>query len=252
MRLLDSPTVIADAADLFNATTQLLEELLDNVDGVHEREVICAGAVKFKVALSEPPFNAATIVADPLAVAGPTVAVKVALFAPGLNPTKPGTVTIGLLLESRTLAPAPGQAGTVTVQVEVPGAFTVVGEHVKPVTCVASTRLIEVETVARFHVPVTDAIELDISVAVVAVKVADASPGEIETLAGTVRAGLLLLRKTCAALVAGLLSKTVQVVEELLPRLEGAHETEVKTAALDAFRVKFADPPFAAAVRTAA
>jgi hypothetical protein len=137
VRLLDRPTVIADAADLFNATTQLLEALLDNVDGVQEREVICAGAVKFKVALCEPPFSAAMMVADPSAVAGPTVAVKVALFAPVLKPTKPGTVTMGLLLESKTLAPAPGQAGTVTVQVEVPGALTVVGEHVKPVTSVA-------------------------------------------------------------------------------------------------------------------
>ena len=108
------------------------------------------------------------------------------------------------------------------------------------------------ETVAPFHVPVTDAFELDSSVPVVAAKVADASPAEIETLAGTVRAELLLLRKTCAAFADGLLSETVQVLEALLPRLEGAQETEVNTAALVAFSVKLADAPFAVAVRTAA
>ena len=45
VRLLDRPTVMEDAADLFNATTQLLEPLLDKVDGVHTRDVSCAGAV---------------------------------------------------------------------------------------------------------------------------------------------------------------------------------------------------------------
>jgi hypothetical protein len=109
-----------------------------------------------------------------------------------------------------------------------------------------------VETVARFHVPVTEAFELDCSVPVVAVKVADACPVEIETLAGTVKAGLLLLRKTCAAVAATLFNVTVQLPEALLPRLEGAHERVVKAAALDAFSVTLADPPFALAVSTAA
>ena len=45
VRLLDRPTVMAEAADLFNATTQLLEPLLDRVVGVHTRDVSCAGAV---------------------------------------------------------------------------------------------------------------------------------------------------------------------------------------------------------------
>jgi hypothetical protein len=93
--------------------------------------------VKFNTALCEPPFKAATIVADPLAVTAATVAVKVAVFWPVAKDTNPGTVTFELLLESKTLAPAPGQAGTVTVQVDVPGAFTVAGEQVNEVTCVA-------------------------------------------------------------------------------------------------------------------
>jgi len=85
--------------------------------------------VKFNVALCEPPFKAATIVADPLTVTAPTVAVKVAVFNPVAKDTNPGTVTFELLLESKTLAPAPGQAGTVTVQVDVPGAFTAAGRR---------------------------------------------------------------------------------------------------------------------------
>jgi hypothetical protein len=39
VRLLDRPTVMAEAADLFNATTQLLELLLDKVDGTHTKDV---------------------------------------------------------------------------------------------------------------------------------------------------------------------------------------------------------------------
>jgi len=59
------------------------------------------------------------------------VAVNVALLSPAPILTLPGTVTLALLLESVTLAALEAAAVKVAVQVEVPGAFTVAGEHVK-------------------------------------------------------------------------------------------------------------------------
>jgi hypothetical protein len=59
------------------------------------------------------------------------VAVNVALLSPAPIFTLPGTVTLVLLLNSATLTALETAAVRVTVQVEVPGAFTVAGEQVK-------------------------------------------------------------------------------------------------------------------------
>jgi hypothetical protein len=66
-----------------------------------------------------------------LEVTAATVAVKAALLSPEPMLTLPGTVIFVLLLSSATLA-APGVAAVkATVQVAVPGAFTVAGEQVR-------------------------------------------------------------------------------------------------------------------------
>ena len=64
-------------------------------------------------------------------VTAATVAVNVALLSPAPILTLPGTVTFTLLLDSVTLVALEAAAVKVTVQVEVPGAFTVAGEQVK-------------------------------------------------------------------------------------------------------------------------
>ena len=57
-----------------------------------------------------------------------TVAVKPAVVAPAPTVTLPGTVAFALLLDSATASPPPGAAPlSVTVQLEVPGAFTLDG-----------------------------------------------------------------------------------------------------------------------------
>jgi len=66
-----------------------------------------------------------------LEVTAATVAVNVALLNPAPILTLPGTVTLMLLLSRATLAVLEAAAVSVAVQVEVPGAFTVVGEQVK-------------------------------------------------------------------------------------------------------------------------
>jgi len=69
------------------------------------------------------------------------VAVKVALLRPAPILTLEGTVTLALLLDSVALAALTVAAVNVTVQVEVPGAFTVPGEQFKLLICAAAARL---------------------------------------------------------------------------------------------------------------
>ena len=66
-----------------------------------------------------------------MAVTAATVAVNVALLSPAVILTLPGTVTLALVLDSVTLEVLDAAAVRVTVQVEVPGAFTVAGEQVR-------------------------------------------------------------------------------------------------------------------------
>ena len=66
-----------------------------------------------------------------MAVTAATVAVNVALLSPAVILTLPGTVTLVLVLDSVTLEVLDAAAVRVTVQVEVPGAFTVAGEQVR-------------------------------------------------------------------------------------------------------------------------
>jgi hypothetical protein len=61
----------------------------------------------------------------------------------------------------------------------------------------------------------------------VAVKVALLWPDATVTLAGTVSAPLLLASETAAALVAAWFIVTVQLVDALLPRAEGAQASDV-------------------------
>jgi len=68
-----------------------------------------------------------------------TVAVKGALLSPEPTLTLAGTVMFVLLLDKVTVAPPPGAgAVSVTVQLEVPGAFTVAGEQLKLLGCVVT------------------------------------------------------------------------------------------------------------------
>src|ERR1700722_13967002 len=89
-----------------------------------------------------------------------------------------------------------------------------------------------------FKVAVTVAFWLLLTVPEVAVKVAVLWPDATVTLAGTVSNPLLLTSETVAALVAALFNVTVQVVEALLPRVEGAQETDVSCAGAEAVSVK--------------
>ena len=66
-----------------------------------------------------------------MVVTAATVAVNVALLSPEPMLTLPGTVMLVLVLDSVMLVALEAAPVKVTVQVEVPGAFTVAGEQVK-------------------------------------------------------------------------------------------------------------------------
>jgi hypothetical protein len=70
-----------------------------------------------------------------------TVAVNVALVWPAVTNTLAGIVTLALLLDRATLEP-PVAAGAVrvTVQLDVPGAFTAAAEQLKLLGCAVTVR----------------------------------------------------------------------------------------------------------------
>jgi hypothetical protein len=111
---------------------QVLDALLPSVDGVHDNDVNCAGALRVRTKVCEALFREAVSVAFWLEFTAPTVALKVVLLCPAITVALLGTVTLALLLE-RVMVNPPAGAGAVkpTVQVALPGAFTVAGKQLK-------------------------------------------------------------------------------------------------------------------------
>ena len=101
------------------------------------------------------------------------------------------------------------------------------------------------------RVAVTMAFWLLLTVPAVAVKVALLWPDATVTLAGTVSNPLLLASETVAALMAALFNVTVQVLDALLPRVEGAQATDVSCAGATRLKVLVRFTPAALAVTTA-
>ena len=74
-----------------------------------------------------------------------TFAVNEALLCPAVTATLAGTVILALLLESVTVAPEGTAAVSVTVHVDVPGAFTMPGEQLKLDGCAVIVKAIVVD-----------------------------------------------------------------------------------------------------------
>jgi hypothetical protein len=150
-----------------------------------------------------------------------------------------GTVTLVLLLD-RTMTALPDGAGAdkVIVQFADPGAVTVPGEQVKDEGKTTPVKLTVADCCTPLSVAVTLTLCAPLRVPVVAAKVALLWPVAMVTLAGTVSAVALLLIATTVELVAALLSETVQVLDALLPKLEGAQDTDVSCAGTVAERLK--------------
>ena len=160
-------------------------------------------------------------------VTAATVAVNVALLSPVPILTLPGTVMLVLVLDSATLVALEVAAVKAAVQVEVPGALTVEGEQVKLLIWTAAARLMVACLLWPLSVAVTMALWLLLTIPEAAVKVLLLWPTATVTLAGTVSNPLLLTSVTVAALVAALFKVTVQVLDALLPKVEGAQASEL-------------------------
>ena len=184
-------------------------------------------------------------------VTAATVAVNAALLSPAPIVTLPGTVTFALLLARVTLAALEAAAVKVAVQVEVPGAFTVAGEQVKLLIWAAAARLMVACWLWLLRVAVTTAFWLLLTVPDVAVNVAVLWPSATVTLAGTVSNPLLLASETAEAAVAALSSVTVQVLDALLPRVEGAQASDESWAGATRLSVFVRLAPLRLAVMTA-
>lgn len=102
-----------------------------------------------------------------------------------------------------------------------------------------------------FRVAVTVALWLLATTPEVAVKVTLLCPAVTVTLGGTVSNPLLLASETVAALAAAWFSVTVQVLDALLPRVEGAQATDESAAGAEALMVKVWELPFRLAVNRA-
>ena len=248
--LLASVTVAALVAALLKVAVQVLEELLPRVLGAQANELSCAGALPVSVKVCEEPFRVPVSTAVWLEVIDATVAVKVALLSPTPIVTVAGTVMLALLLESVTPAALTVAAVKVTVQLEVPGAFTVPGEQLKLLICAAAARLMVEGWLWPFKVAVTVALWLLLTVPEVAAKVALPWPDATTTLAGTVSKPLLLESATVVALVAALFKVTVQVLEVLLPKVEGVHPSELSCAGATRLMVlvRFTPPALAVTI----
>jgi len=178
------------------------------------------------------------------------VAVNVALFVPVLTVTLPGTVTLALLLDNVTPSGLEAAPVSVIVQSEVPGAFTMAGAQVRLPGCRAAARLTTDCLLMPLRVAVTVALWLLVMVPEAAVKVALLWPDAMTTLAGTVSNPLLLASVRVAALVAALFKVTVQVLDALLPRVEGAQASELGWAGATRLMVlvRFTPPALAVTI----
>ena len=149
-----------------------------------------------------------------------------------------------LLLDNETLAPPNGAAADkLIVQLADPGAVTVPGEHVNDV---GTTGIVK-PTVADFCWPFNAAVTLTLcallTLPVVAENVPLDWPAAMVTLEGTDSAVTLLLIATTVALAAAWFSVTVQVLDALLLRLEGAQAIPVTCAGAVAETVTDCEPP---------
>jgi hypothetical protein len=224
--LLDRLTVTALVAALVRVTVQLALCPFFSLPGGQFTDLICVCPDRFSVAVCETPLAVAVMIAVSSAVIAATVTVNPAEVAPEATVTLPGTVAFPLLLDSATASPPPGAAPLkVTVQLEVPGAFTLDGLQDKPLGNTPAVKLTGVLTLSPFRVAVSAAVWALLTVPAVAVNVPLLALAAIVTLAGTVSKPVLLDRLAVIVVDAALFSVTVQVALCPVPSVLGEQLT---------------------------
>jgi hypothetical protein len=132
--LLESANLVLLAGATFRVTEQAEVAGAVILVGLQFRSVgTGAGGSKVRENVLDVLFRVAVMTAGVLELAGDGVTVKLAVVVPELTVTEAGTEADELPLESATLVLLVGATFRVTVQVEVAGAITVAGLHVRRV-----------------------------------------------------------------------------------------------------------------------
>ena len=124
-------TDIFCGAALLRVTVQLDEVPDVRLVGRHESPLTCGGAMTLRLNDFDTPPALAVILAVWSVEGEETVAAKLAVLCPAETVTLEGTLTLALLLESPTETLDAAAPVSVTVQDELPGAFTLVGEQAR-------------------------------------------------------------------------------------------------------------------------
>jgi hypothetical protein len=175
------------------------------------------------------------IVALELLAIVPVVTVNVPVVAVAATVTDAGTVKVELVFVSVTLAPPVGAAlVSVTVQVLEELGPRLLGLQDRADTRTGATRLTVVFAEVLLYAAVTVALELLAIVPVVTVKVPVVADAGTVIEAGTVKVELVFVKVTLAPPVgAAWVKVTVQVLDELGPRLLGLQDSaETETGAV--------------------
>lgn len=237
-------------AAALKVTVQVLPAPEVKEEGLQDRVVRLRGAARLIVKLCEPPFNVAVISTVESEATFPAVTLKDAEVAPEGTTTVPLMDTEELLLDKLTgVAPLGDGVLSVTVQVLVAPEVSVAGLQVRPVRRTGATRLTEKFCELPFRLAVITAVELDVKVAAVAVKLAEVAPEGTVTDPGTVNELLLLASATVEPPPgAAALKVTVQVLPAPEFNEDGLHVKPVSSAGATRFKEELSEPPFKEAV----
>jgi hypothetical protein len=183
------------------------------------------------------------MVALELPVMAAVVTLNVAAVAEAARVTEVGTVSAELVLDRRMLAPPTG-AGCDRLTVQVVDAFgpMLVGLQVSEETSTDVTRLTMVFAELPLYVAVIVALEFAPMAAVVTANVAEVAEAAAVTDAGTVSMELEFDRTTpIPPLGAACERVTVQVLEELAPRVAGLQDSEETDTGATSVTVRVAE-----------
>jgi hypothetical protein len=140
-------TMPPDGAGFVRVAVQLTVSAGFTVGGEHASVASAAGATTLRVALRQPEFSVAVMVAVASEATEPALTLKVFEVAPAEIAMIAGTVTGPVAVTATVAPPAGAAAESVTVQVAVPDAFTVDGSQLSPVTVVnGATVMLPVRT----------------------------------------------------------------------------------------------------------
>jgi len=156
--LLLSDTDVMAAAFWFSVTVQVLEALLPNVDGVHDKDVSCAGATRFRVLVRVMPPALAVTIAAWLLLTCAAVAVKLPLVCPAATVTLTGTVRLASSLEREIANPPDGAAAVKdTAHGVLAGVLRVVVVQLRPLNeaAGAGSEIVPEPPLAGIEVPPT-------------------------------------------------------------------------------------------------